>query len=102
MTGTDLVKEIEKYYQRKPNLFWFIRTNVARVKQRIKSLPKGFSDGLLLIKPGIAAFVETKSEGEKQRLDQIAFQTRVEALGFHYLEVKSIPELQQKVEALCK
>jgi hypothetical protein len=94
MTGTQLKTLIEETYKNHP-LVWVIRTNATNGRNfKIKSLPKGFSDLLVLIRGCNSVFVETKSHNEKQRPDQKAFQERVESLGYEYLMIETIEEFQ--------
>lgn len=96
MTGTSLGKEIEKHFVNHPRVK-VIRTNVNKRSKYIKGLPDGFSDFLILIKPGKALFLETKSKNEPQRPAQKEFQAMVNGLGFPYVEARTMQDVEAAI-----
>jgi hypothetical protein len=90
-TGTDLVKQIVEAYRRAPHV-WAIRTNVYNGNLRIKGLPAGFADIMVLCRNGRTVFIETKSKREKQGVAQKEFESKVRALGFEYYTVQTRQE----------
>lgn len=98
MTGTELLKLIEKYCAKFPQEMWFIRANVDSRHYNVKSLPKGFPDGFLLTKYNRLFFIETKSEREKQRPDQELFEARVKSMAFDYWIIRTFEEFMAKLK----
>jgi hypothetical protein len=62
----------------------------GKTKRRVRCCPMGTSDGLVMIDRGIYnIFVEYKRPvGGKQTREQLAFEKKVEGMGFEYWIVK--------------
>jgi hypothetical protein len=99
MNGTELKRLIEEKYKGNPRV-WVIRTNATNgANFKIKPLPKGFADLTVLVIGGQTIFAETKSKNEKQREDQVKFQSRVESMGFEYWLIESLEDFDARIEA---
>jgi hypothetical protein len=107
MTEDKLQAEIYQYYHNKyctkfndqPHVIFSVPNGAHVSKQQAMKLKatglvSGVSD-LIIIQPNRCIFVELKIEKGKQSESQIAFQKKVEALGFEYYIVKSLQHFKE-------
>jgi hypothetical protein len=88
--------------QEKPHIIFSVPNGAyvskrQAMKLKATGLVAGVSD-LIIIQPNRCIFVELKLEKGKQSDKQIAFQNKVQMLGFEYWVVRSLEEFQKKIK----
>jgi hypothetical protein len=73
-----------------------IKNDIERMRKVSEGLYSGASD-LIILEPGVAKFVEMKTETGTQSKDQKEFQQIVEALGFQYFLIRSLEQFKKEL-----
>lgn len=91
----DIQCEIVNYCRLNKILCFSVPNEAARSNSKyIKSgIMPGVSD-LIILLPNVALFVEVKNQTGRQSDKQLAFQTKVELLGFKYFLVRSLEDFK--------
>lgn len=77
------------------------KNRIDGMKNNAKGLRKGRSDFTLYYQ-GRTYFIEVKTPTGSQSPEQIAWQAKVEAQGFPYYIVRSLPEFQELIFSILK
>jgi len=73
-----------------------VKNDIERMRKVSEGLYSGASD-LIILEPGVAKFVEMKTETGTQSKDQKQFQEIVEALGFEYYLIRSFEQFKSEL-----
>ena len=72
------------------------RNKIEALTLKATGLVSGVSD-LIVVKPNEVVFVELKTEIGVQSENQKKFQSKVEAMGYRYLLIRSLNEFKEKI-----
>lgn len=98
-----LQSEIVKYLRQKDICFFCVPNEAGKsalhtARLKAMGLKAGVSDLILLFKKKTVVFCEIKTEIGKQSPSQKGFEAEVLNLGFEYIIVRSVEDIQKAVE----